>query len=94
VLRLIEEYGLDGMGDELERRWTASGDDRTNLRDLAERFNQQLLAEALAEAGLQPLSGEIENTYRLLTDEDVNSADRTLSSSPGRRRFGLWRCGP
>jgi len=77
VLRLIEEYGLDGMGDELERRWTASGDDRTSLRDLAERFNQQLLAEALAEAGLQPLSGEVENTYRLLTDEDVNSADRT-----------------
>ncbi|WP_049913230.1 rod-determining factor RdfA [Halococcus thailandensis] len=77
VARLIDEYDLDGIGAEMERRWTAPDDERTSLRDLATHFNQRLLAAAMATAGLQPLSGEIENTYQLLTDEETSSADRT-----------------
>lgn len=76
VARLIEEYELEGLGAEMERLWT-DDEDRRSLRDLATRFNQELLARALEESGVQQLDGELENTYRLLTDDDVGGADRT-----------------
>jgi len=77
VSRLIGSYGLDSIGAELEHRWTAEGDDRMSLRALATYFNQELLRVAMREAGIQSLAGEVENTYRLLTDDDVSRADRT-----------------
>lgn len=77
VARLIDEYGLGEIGAELENRWTADGDERMSLRALATHFNQQLLETRMAEAGVQSLSGEVENTYRLLTDDEVSGADRT-----------------
>ena len=77
VVRLIEKYNLDGIGDRLERRWTASGDERMSLRDLADKFNRELLRGAMTEAGMQPLDGDAENLYRLLTGDDASSADRT-----------------
>lgn len=83
VVRLIDEYDLDGVGAEMERRWTADGEERMSLRDLSERFNRQLLEEVMARAGVQPLSGEVENLYQLLTDDDVSEADRTRA----RRRL-------
>lgn len=76
VNKLIEEYDLEGLGAELEQLWTAD-DDRRSLRDLAQYFNQQLLAQALEDATVQPLDGEIENMYRLLTDDEVSSAEST-----------------
>lgn len=83
VARLLEEYGLETLGAEMERRWTADGDDRLSLRSLADYFNQQLLEVRMTEAGMQPLSGEVENTYRLLTGDDVSSAEETRT----RRRL-------
>lgn len=76
VERLIEEYELHGIGVELERSWTAD-EHRRSLRDLADYFNRRLLDRALDDAGIQQLDGELQNTYRLLTDDDVSSADRT-----------------
>ncbi|MCY4732363.1 hypothetical protein KY092_17570 [Natronomonas gomsonensis] len=76
VARLIEEYDLQGLGAELEQRWTAD-EDRSSLRELAAQFNQELLREALEAANVQHLDGELENTYRLLTDDDVSSAEST-----------------
>jgi len=75
VARLIEEYGMAGIGAELERLWTADKD-RRSLRELATYFNQTLLERALERADVRPLDGEVENIYRLLTD-DSGSADRT-----------------
>jgi len=83
VARLIDEYELTTLGPEMERRWTSDGDDRLSLRALADRFNRRLLEAKMTEAGMQPLSGEVENTYRLLTDDDVGSADETRT----RRRL-------
>lgn len=77
VRRLIEERGLEGVGDRLERRWTAHGDERMSLRDLAKEFNLELLRTVMVEAGMQPLDGDVENLHRLLTAEEVSSADRT-----------------
>lgn len=84
VARLIEEFGLDGLGVELENRWTAEDSaDRWSLRDLADHFNRQLLEEELSAAGVRALDGESGNVYRLLTDDDVSEADRTRA----RRRL-------
>jgi len=78
VARLIDGYDLgDDFGDELERLWTADGDERKSLRDLAALFNRRLLRVALARAGKSPVDGEVENLYRLLADDDVSSGMRT-----------------
>lgn len=77
VARLISEYGLDGLGDELETRWTGDGVERTSLRDLADYFNQQLLERALVDAGMSALDSDVSSTYRNLTDEDVSTGVRT-----------------
>jgi hypothetical protein len=83
VARLIDEYELEALGPEMERRWTADGDERLSLRALAAYFNQRLLEAKMTAAGMQPLAGEVENTYRLLTDDEVGSADETRT----RRRL-------
>lgn len=83
VARLLDEYGLETLGAEMERRWTADGDDRLSLRALADYFNQQLLDVRMTDAGMQPLSGEVENVYRLLTDDEVSGAEETRT----RRRL-------
>ncbi len=77
VGRLIERYGLGDVDDELADRWTAPDDERSSLRELADRFNQRLLAAVLEEAGIDTIEGDVENTYRLLTDDDVSSGVRT-----------------
>jgi hypothetical protein len=75
VVRLIEEYEIEEIGDELEQLWTAA-EDRQSLRELATLFNRRLLQQALEEADVRPLEGEVENIYRLLTGE-TSGADRT-----------------
>jgi hypothetical protein len=82
VARLIDEYNLDGLGEEMARRWTAE-DDRWSLRDSADHFNQAILEAAMEAEGAQLPDGEAENTYRLLTNEDVGEADKTRA----RRRL-------
>ena len=76
VGRVIEEYELAGVGEELEQRWLAE-EEQQSLRELAEWFNQQVLHEAMKNADEDPLEGEVENTYRLLTDDDVTKGTRT-----------------
>lgn len=78
VARLIEDYQLGaGFGDRLEDLWTADDDRRESLRSLADRFNERLLEAAMADAGMPTLDGEVTNLYRLLTDEEVSSGNRT-----------------
>jgi hypothetical protein len=77
VGRVIEEYELDGLGGELEQRWTAEGEERTSLRDLATDFNERVLEAAMTRHGRQPAPEAVETTYRLLTDDDANPSSRT-----------------
>ena len=76
VGRIIDTYGLDGVGQELEDRWLGHGYDSQSLRSLADWFNRRLLAAALDQAGESPIDGEVENLYRLLTDDDVTAGMR------------------
>jgi hypothetical protein len=77
VQRVIDEYGLDGIEEELQRYWLGEGVDRRSLRNLADFLNRRLVRSAMTDAGLNPLDGEAANTYRLLTDDEVTSGDRT-----------------
>lgn len=76
VQKVINEWGLLEIGDELEQRWLGRARDEHSLRELAEYFNKQVLVEALTESGTVPLEGEVENLYHLLTGEDVNRASK------------------
>lgn len=76
VVRLLETYDLQGLGAELEQLWTAD-QDRKSLRELAAYFNQHLVEQTLEEANVQFLDGEVANIHRLLTDDDVSSAEYT-----------------
>lgn len=77
VRRVIDRYELSGLGDELAARWVGDGYDRESLRSLADRFNRRVLAAGMEAAGLTPLDGEVDNTYRLLTDDKVSAGMRT-----------------
>lgn len=76
VARLLDEYGLDGLGDELEARWTATGDAHWSLRRLAAHVNEELVRERLRDAGTNPSSTRVESVVDALTS-DESAADRT-----------------
>lgn len=73
--RMARAYDLSDVDIELTDAWTGAGDTRST-RDLAHWFNQELLDAALVEVGVVTKPGDVENYYRLLTGDDVNSADR------------------
>lgn len=83
VARVLDRYGIPEFGDELVRRWTAEGEERQSLRELASLTNERLLASAMSMAGADPLDGEAANRYRLLVDDEVSEGVRTQ----GRRRL-------
>lgn len=85
VAQLIEEHDLDGLGNDLEARWTRT-EDRSSLRDLAEYFNKQILRATIERTDSPTLDGEIANIYRLLTDENVTSGVRQETRSRLDRR--------
>lgn len=77
VERVIAEYDLDGLGDELERRWSAPDGERSSLRDLARYFNERVLEAALEARGQQPIAESVGSMYRILTDDEANPSSRT-----------------
>ncbi|MFD1599760.1 rod-determining factor RdfA [Halobellus rarus] len=81
VARLIAEYDLDGLGDELEARWTGDGVERTSLRDLADYFNERLLEQTLIDAGMNALESDVSTMYQNLTDDEVSTGVRTDTRS-------------
>jgi len=81
VERLLSEYDLSGFGQELERYWTGEAGEEYSLRELADVFNRRLLEQAMGEADAPAIDGEVENYYRLLTDENVSAGQRTEARS-------------
>ncbi|AEN07585.1 hypothetical protein Halar_0328 (plasmid) [halophilic archaeon DL31] len=75
IPRVAAKWGLTDACEELAVSWTT--DDSASLRSLATRFNRQVLQSAMKATGMDILDGEVENTYRLLTEESVGSGVRT-----------------
>lgn len=86
VGRVLEEYELDDLGAELERRWTAPDGERESLRSLAADVNRRLLEAALRRAGQSPTAAELEGVYEALDGDDVDGATRTRERRALERR--------
>lgn len=82
VGRVSETYGLPSMDERLSSRWLGTDGERLGLRDLKSFFNRAVLRAAMQEAGLDPLDGEVEEIYRLLTEGE--SPDRTWTRARDR----------
>ena len=85
IVQLLVDYDLEDLGDDLIRRWTAS-ENRSSLRELAKDINKIILSQHMREAGMDPVEGEAENFYRLLTDEGVTPGSYTQAKRRLERR--------
>jgi len=72
VGRVLAEYDLLELHEELPDLWLGADGDAMSLRELADHINVAVLQRAMEAAGAEPLQGEAENAYRLLTDDDVS----------------------
>lgn len=77
VDRILDEYDLEGVEEELVEGWTREGADRRSLRDLAAYFNKQLLAEVLDRHGVGSVATDVETVYRELEGEGASDGSRT-----------------
>lgn len=76
VERVIDRYGLDGLGDELAALWTGEAGERRSLRDLEDLVNRRVLAAAMREAGVDPLPGEVDSLYGVLDGTEGSEGTR------------------
>lgn len=75
VGRSASRYGLADLDSELVERWV--GEESDSLRDLETYVNTELVRAAIEETGESVIEGEAANYYRLLTDEETSSGNRT-----------------
>ncbi|ELY49433.1 rod-determining factor RdfA [Natronorubrum sulfidifaciens] len=71
--RVADRYDLSSLDADLIAYWTGESEEQYSTRELATYVNQRVLESALQTAGVAVKEGEVENTYRLLTDTDVSS---------------------
>lgn len=76
MARLIDRYDLSGVGDELVAQWTRP-DDRKSLRELADEFNERLVRAALADAGVETITDDVEHLYAVLSEQAGSAGERT-----------------
>lgn len=76
VARLINEYDLVGVGDELEAKWTHP-EDRQSLRDLADFFNKRLITAILDDTGIDTLTGDVSHLYAILNGTEGSRGNQT-----------------
>ena len=69
VATAIDAYGLDGIGAELEARWSRERD-RWSLRRLADYFNAELLAQVLRDTDGPTLDTDPTGLYDRLRSDD------------------------
>lgn len=74
IERVIEKYGLESMGSELERRWLGDGSEQMSTRSLADYFNRRVLQVALDEHGMYTITGEIDQIYESLQSKEGDDA--------------------
>jgi len=74
--RVVERYGLRRIPEQLRDLWLGTGDEQRSTRELADWFNRQVLAAAIADLPAVTISGDVDQIYTQLQGED--SADRRL----------------
>jgi hypothetical protein len=84
VERVIDSYGLDGLADDIERRWVGDGTESQSTRELATYFNKRVLAAAIDDSSVALVTEDVGDIYAALTD-DTADHDTTLIESRLRR---------
>jgi len=74
VERVAVRYDIDGIGAELEERWTTDGNE-SSTRQLANHFNKSVVRAALRGAGATPLESELETIYKALSKSGTDAAE-------------------
>lgn len=77
VGRILSKYELHDLHDQLPDLWLENESESVSLRDLADRINTAILQQSLENAGMDPIDGEAENAYRVLTADGVSAGART-----------------
>ncbi|WP_018258950.1 rod-determining factor RdfA [Halomicrobium katesii] len=80
VERLLDEYGLGSLGDELVASWTADGDDRKSLRQLATEFNVALVDARLESEGVTHFDSDGKAIYEALANDDAETDRATIET--------------
>lgn len=70
--RIVERRGLSDVEADLRRRHESGA----SLRELESVFNRAVLRRELRDRHVEILHGEVENTYQLLTGDDVRAGAR------------------
>lgn len=84
IERVTESYGLDGLADDIERRWVGDGTETQSTRELATYFNKRVLAAAIDDSSVALVTENVRDIYEALTDETADH-DTTLVKSRLRR---------
>lgn len=76
IVKSMKKYGLDGMGDDLERKWTQKDrSERYSIRELATYFNSAIVEQVFKDIGHAPAEIDAEEAYELLHDDDAPQED-------------------
>ncbi|WP_152418545.1 rod-determining factor RdfA [Halorubrum distributum] len=80
IIRVIDKYDLDGIGDEMVAEWTKPESTRRSCRELAEFFNIRVLDAALREAGIIWDRSLVEECTAIIKDRDKSLTGFDLDS--------------
>lgn len=72
VGRVLDKHGLYDTHSTLADRWLGEDGEAQSLRTLADEINVEILRQKMEAAGMDPLEGEADNAYQLLTGDDVS----------------------
>lgn len=76
VLKSSQKYGLEGVGADLERKWTRDDrSERYSIRELATYLNSAIVKQVFKDIGHAPPEMNAEEVYKLLTDDDAPQED-------------------
>lgn len=80
VVRVIDKYDLNGIGDEMVAEWTKPESTRRSCRELAEYFNIRVLDAALREAGIIWERSLVEECAAIFKDKEKSLTGYDLDS--------------
>lgn len=80
IIRVIDKYDLDGIGDRMVTEWTKPESTRRSCRELAEFFNIRVLDAALREAGIIWDRSLVEECTAIIKDRDKSLTGFDLDS--------------
>lgn len=88
IAKVANKYGLRPyLEEQLGEEW--KDPDGSSLREIARKFNRELLRKALADTGEVPLDGQVESIYKTLQGEDDGTKGERERTRRHLRRDGV-----